>query len=70
MYFSYVPSIIFSLFNRPLLLNLLFKQILIHIIMIFSVFFSVVSQATLRWCDVSFPNVDFLGLFSSLSGFC
>ena len=30
MYFSYVPSIIFSFFNRPLFLNLLFKQILIH----------------------------------------
>ena len=30
MYFSYVPSIIFSFFNRPLLLNLLFKQILIQ----------------------------------------
>ena len=29
MYFSYVPSIIFSFFNRPLFLNLLFKQILI-----------------------------------------
>ena len=28
MYFSYVPSIIFSFFNRPLFLNLLFKQIL------------------------------------------
>ena len=25
MYFSYVPSIIFSFFNRPLFLNLLFK---------------------------------------------
>ena len=30
MYFSYVPSIIFSFFNRPLFLNLLFKQILIQ----------------------------------------
>ena len=27
MYFSYVPSIIFSFFNRPLFLNLLFEQI-------------------------------------------
>ena len=30
MYFSYVPSIIFSFFNHPLFLNLLFKQILIQ----------------------------------------
>ena len=30
MYFSYVPSIIFSFFNRPFFLNLLFKQILIQ----------------------------------------
>ena len=30
MYFSYIPSIIFSFFNRPLFPNLLFKQILIH----------------------------------------
>ena len=30
MYFSYVPSIIFSFFNRPFFLNPLFKQILIH----------------------------------------
>ena len=30
MYFSYLPSIIFSFFNHPLFLNLLFKQILIQ----------------------------------------
>ena len=30
MYFSYVPLTIFSFFNRPLFLNLLFKQILVQ----------------------------------------
>ena len=29
MYFSYVPSIIFSFFNRPLFLNLLFNRFII-----------------------------------------
>ena len=32
MYFSYVPSIKFSFFNRPLFLNLLFNRFIIIII--------------------------------------
>ena len=34
MYFSYVPSIKFSFFNRPLFLNLLFNRFIIIIIII------------------------------------
>ena len=34
MYFSYVPSIKFSFFNRPLFLNLLFNRFIIIIVMI------------------------------------
>ena len=34
MYFSYVPSITFSFFNRPLFLNLLFNRFIIIIIII------------------------------------
>ena len=47
MYFSYVPSIIFSFFNRPFFLNLLFKQILIHyyILLLLLVFICVLSAA-------------------------
>ena len=45
MYFSYVPSIIFSFFNRPLFLNLLFKQILIQYYSIVSVIVNVTAAA-------------------------
>ena len=44
MYFSYVPSIIFSFFNRPFFLNLLFKQILIQYYLI--QYYSIVSLGT------------------------
>ena len=55
MYFSYVPSIIFSFFNHPLFLNLLFKQILIQY---YSILFNRVLTA-----DLIFPAGEAAELF-------